>query len=105
MTENNQTQDWNQSIINKENNTKNKQNQELVLWEINKIEKLLVKLTKRLRGSFQIIKAINEKENITTETEEIFKIFRSYFKSLYSTKLENLFQMVDFLDQFQTKIR
>jgi hypothetical protein len=28
-----QTEGWNQPIINKENYTKNQQNQELVLWE------------------------------------------------------------------------
>ena len=33
MAGNSQTWDWNQSIRNKENNIKNQQNQELVLWE------------------------------------------------------------------------
>jgi hypothetical protein len=32
----------------------------------------------------------NEKGDITTKTEENFKIIRNYYKSLYSTKLENL---------------
>jgi hypothetical protein len=35
---------------------------------------------------------------MTTETEEILKkIIRSYYKSLYSTKLENLNEMDSFL--------
>jgi hypothetical protein len=38
--------------------------------------------------------------DITTETKEI-KIIRSYYKSLYSTKLENLEKMGDFLDRYQ----
>jgi hypothetical protein len=42
-----------------------------------KIDKLLAKLTKRLRGSVQINKIINEKGDITTETEEIKKFIRS----------------------------
>ena len=39
---------------------------------------------------------------ITTEIEEIKKkIIRSYYKSLYSTKLENLDEMDNFLDRYQ----
>ena len=36
-----------------------------------------------------------------TETEEIQKIIRSYYKSLYSTKLENLEEMNKFLDRYK----
>ena len=39
--------------------------------------------------------------DITTETEEIQKIIRSYYKSLYSTQLENLDEMDNFLDRYQ----
>ena len=35
------------------------------------------------------------------ETVEIQKIIRSYYKSLYSTKLENLDEMDNFLDTYQ----
>ena len=52
---------------------------------INKIDKPLAKLTKGPRGSIQINKIRNEKGDITTEMEEIQKIIRSYYKSLYST--------------------
>ena len=34
--------------------------------------------------------------------EEIQKIIRTYYKSLYSTKLENLDEMDDFLDRYHT---
>jgi hypothetical protein len=47
-----------------------------------------VKLSKRHRESIQINKIRNEKGDMTTETEEIQKIIRSYYKSIYSTKLE-----------------
>ena len=49
----------------------------------------------------QINKIRNEKGNITTETEEIKKkkIIRSYYKSLYSTKLGYLDKMNSFLDR------
>ena len=46
---------------------------------------------------FSFNKIRNEKEDRTTETEEIQKTFRSYYKSLYSTKLENL----DEMDRYQ----
>ena len=60
---------------------------------INKIDKPLSKLTKRQRGSIQIIKIRNKKQDIATENEEIQKIIRSYFKSLYNTKLKNINEM------------
>jgi hypothetical protein len=48
------------------------------------IDKPLVRVT-RHRNSIQVNKIRNEKGDITTETEKIIKIIRSYFKSLYST--------------------
>jgi hypothetical protein len=49
----------------------------------------------------QINKISNKKGDITTETEEIQKIIRSYHKSLYSAKLEILDEMDNFLDRYQ----
>jgi hypothetical protein len=43
----------------------------------------------------------NEDRDITTEPEEIQNIIRSYYKRLYSTKLENLDEMDNFLDRYQ----
>jgi hypothetical protein len=68
------------------------------LRKINKRDKLLAKLTKRQRGSIQINKIRNEKGDTTTDTEEIQRIIKSYFKS--STKLENLNEMDGFLDRY-----
>ena len=70
--------------------------------KINKIDKPLARLNKGHRDSIQINKIRNEKGDITTETEEIQKIIRSYYKSLYSTQLENLEEMHSFLDRYQT---
>jgi hypothetical protein len=42
----------------------------------------------------------NEKGDIPTEPEEIQNIIRSYYKRLYSTKLENLDEMDNFLDRY-----
>jgi hypothetical protein len=70
---------------------------------IEKIDKPLAKLTKRPRGSIQINKIRNEKGDITRETEKIKnkmkQNIRSYYKNLYSTKLENLNEMNGFLDR------
>jgi hypothetical protein len=60
-----------------------------------------VRLTRRHRNSIIFNKIRNEKGHITTESEEIQKIIRYYYKSLYSTKLENLDEMDNFLDKYQ----
>jgi hypothetical protein len=70
------------------------------LSKINKIGKPLARLTRGHKDSI-LIKIINEKRDITTESEEIQKIIRSYYKSLYSTKLENLDEMDNFLDRYK----
>ena len=66
--------------------------------KMNKIDKPLDRLTRGYRESILINKIRNEKGNITTEMVKIQKIIRSYNKSLYSTKLENLDEMDEFLD-------
>ncbi|KAL6084377.1 hypothetical protein STEG23_022619 [Scotinomys teguina] len=52
------------------------------------------------RESIQINKIRNEFGDITTDNEEIQRIIRSYFKTLNSTKLENLEGMDKFLDRY-----
>jgi hypothetical protein len=49
----------------------------------------------------QINKISKEIGDITTETEEIQNIIRSYYKSIYSTKLENLDEMDNFPERYQ----
>jgi hypothetical protein len=61
----------------------------------------LARLTRGHRDSIQINIIRNEKGDVTTETVEIQKIIRSYYKSLYSTKFENLDVMDIFLDTYQ----
>jgi predicted negative regulator of RcsB-dependent stress response len=67
-------------------------------FEKKKIDKPLAKLTRGQRDSILINKIRNKKGDITIETEEIKKIIRSYYKSLYTTKLENLDERDNFLD-------
>ena len=66
----------------------------------NKIDKPLPKLTKRQRNSMQINKISNEKGDTTTDTEEIQRVIKSYFKGLYATKLKNLKEMDGFPESF-----
>jgi hypothetical protein len=42
----------------------------------------------------------NEKGDITTETVNIQKIIKSFYKTLYSTKLENLDEIKDYFDRY-----
>jgi hypothetical protein len=69
--------------------------------KINKIDKPLARLTGGHRDSILVNKNRNEKGDITTEPEEIQGIIRSYYKWLYSTKLENMDAMDNFLERYQ----
>ena len=69
--------------------------------KIKQIDKPLARLTRGHRDSILNNKIRNETRDITTEPEEIQKIIESYYKSLYSTKLENLDEMDNFLDRYQ----
>jgi hypothetical protein len=66
------------------------QTRSIFFEKINKIDKPLPRLTRGHRDNILINKIRNEKGDIKTESEEIQKIIRSYYKRLYSTKLENL---------------
>ena len=68
--------------------------------KINKIDKPLSKLSIRPRENIQINKIRNEKGDIITDTEETQRIIRSYFKNLYSTKVENASEMDVFLGRY-----
>jgi hypothetical protein len=69
--------------------------------KINKIDKPLARLIRGHRDSILIKKIRNVKEDITTHPEEIQNTIRSFYKKLYSTKLENLDEMDKFLDRYQ----
>jgi hypothetical protein len=69
--------------------------------KINKIDNPISRLTKGHRDSILINKIRSEKGDITTDPEEIQNTIRSFYKRLYSTKLENLDEMHKFLDIYQ----
>ena len=57
--------------------------------KINKIDKPLARLIKKKREKTQINRIRNEKE-VTTDTAEIRRIMRDYYKQLYANKMDKL---------------
>ena len=68
--------------------------------KINKIDKPLARLIKRKREKTQINRIRNEKGEVTTDTAEIQKIMRDYYKQLYANKMDNLEEMDKFLERY-----
>ena len=62
---------------------------------INKIDKPLARLIKNKREKTQINRIRNEK-GVTTDTAEIQRIMRVYYKKLYANKMDNLEEMDKF---------
>ena len=71
----------------------------LFFEEINKIDKLLVRLIKKQREKNQINKIRNENGGITIDNKEIQRILRDYYKKLYANKMDNLEEMDKFLEK------
>jgi hypothetical protein len=80
---------------------RNNQSRSWFFEKINKIDKPLARLTRGHKESILINKIRNEKGDITTDPEEIQNTIISFYKRLYSTKLENLDEMEKFLDRYQ----
>ena len=65
---------------------------------INKIDKPLARLIKKNRERTRINKIMNEKGEVTTNTNEIGKIIRNFYQQLYANKLNNVEELDAFLD-------
>ena len=57
--------------------------------KLKQIEKPLARLFKKKREKTQINRIRNEKE-VTTNTAEIQRIMRDYYKQIYTNKIDNL---------------
>jgi hypothetical protein len=69
--------------------------------KINKIDKPLIRLNRGHRDIILINNIRNERGDIITDPEEIQNTIRSFYKRLYSTKLENLDEMHEFLNRYR----
>ena len=67
--------------------------------KINKIDKLLARLIKKKREKTQINRIRNEKGEVSTDTVEIQRIMRDYYKQLYANKMDNLEEMDKLLEK------
>ena len=70
-----------------------------VFEKINQTDKPLAKLVKKKRKKTQINRIRNEKGEVTTDTAEIQRIMRDYYKQLYANKMDNLEEMDKFLEK------
>ena len=66
--------------------------------KINRIDKPLARLIKKKREKTQINRIRNEIE-VTTDTAEIQRIMRDYYKHLFANKMDNLEEMEKFLEK------
>ena len=66
--------------------------------KINKIDNPLARLITKKREKTQINRIRNEKGEVTTDTAEIQRIMRYYYKQLYANKIDNLEEMDKFLE-------
>ena len=66
--------------------------------KINKIDTPLARLIKKKREKTKINRIRNEKREVTTDTTEIQRIMRDYYKQEYANKMDNLEEMDKFLE-------
>ena len=67
--------------------------------KINKIDKPLARLIKKKGEKTQINRIRNQKGQVITDTVEIQRIMRDYYKQLYANKMDNLEEMDKFLEK------
>ena len=83
----------------KETGAKIKKTKSLFFEKINKIDKPPARPIKKKREKTQINRIRNEKGEVKTDTAEIQRIMRDYYKKLYANKMDNLEEMDKFLEK------
>ena len=73
--------------------------------KINTFYKSLSRLIMRKRKRAQINKIRYEKGEVITNTMEILKTIKNYYKQLYADKMDNLEEMDKFLERSLIKLR
>ena len=68
--------------------------------KINKIDKSLARLSKEKREKAQTNRSRNKNGEVTTDTAEIQRIMRDYYKQLFVNKMDNLEEMDEFLEKY-----
>ena len=69
--------------------------------KINKIDKPLGRPIREKREKTQINRIRNEKGEVTTDTTEIQRIMRDYYKQHYVNKMDNLEEMDKLLEKYK----
>ena len=67
--------------------------------KINNIDKPLARLIKKKREKTQLNRIRNEKVEVTTDTAEIQRIMRDYYKQIYANTMDNLEEMDKFFEK------
>ena len=67
--------------------------------KINKNDQPLARLIKKKREKTKINRIRNEKGEVTTDTAEIQRTMRDYYKQLYANKMDNLEEMDKLLEK------
>ena len=67
--------------------------------KISKMDKPLARFIKKKREKTQINRIRHEKGEVPTDTAEIQRIMRDYYKQLYANKMDNLEEMKTLLEK------